>query len=77
MHAVEPLVSDPSPFEVEIAIAELKEYKCKSLVNGLIPAELFQAVGESFTSEIHKLLNSIWSKEELPHHWKESINVQI
>jgi hypothetical protein len=24
-------------------------------------------------SQIHKLINSIWNKEELPAHWKESI----
>jgi hypothetical protein len=28
-------------------------------------------------SEIHKLINSIWNKEELPEHWKESIIVPI
>jgi hypothetical protein len=28
-------------------------------------------------SVIHKLINSIWNKEELPHQWKESIIVQI
>jgi hypothetical protein len=27
IHTVEPLLRDPSPFEVEIAIAELKKYK--------------------------------------------------
>jgi len=27
--------------------------------------------------EIHKLINSIWNKEELPHQWKESIIVPI
>ena len=28
-------------------------------------------------SEINKLINSIWNKEELPEEWKESINVPI
>jgi hypothetical protein len=28
-------------------------------------------------SEIHKLINCIWSKEELPEQWKESIIVPI
>jgi hypothetical protein len=28
-------------------------------------------------SEIHKLIKSIWNKEELPHQWKESIIVPI
>jgi hypothetical protein len=33
--------------------------------------------GETLRSEIHKLINSIWNKEELPDHWKESIIVPI
>jgi hypothetical protein len=28
-------------------------------------------------SAIHKLINSIWSKEELPDQWKESVIVPI
>jgi hypothetical protein len=40
-----------------------------------ILSELIQAGGEILRSEIHKLINSIWNKEELPDHWKESIIV--
>jgi hypothetical protein len=42
-----------------------------------IPAELIQAGGEILRSEIHKLIISIWSKEELPDRWKESIILPI
>jgi hypothetical protein len=28
-------------------------------------------------SAIHKLINSVWNKEELPDQWKESIIVPI
>jgi hypothetical protein len=28
-------------------------------------------------SKIHKLLNSVWNKKELPDHWKESITVPV
>jgi len=28
-------------------------------------------------SEIHNLINSIWSKEELPEDWKESVIAPI
>jgi hypothetical protein len=28
-------------------------------------------------SEIHRLFNSIWNKEELPQQWKESIIIPI
>jgi hypothetical protein len=31
-----------------------------------IPAELIKAGGRTFHFEIHKLINSIWNKEELP-----------
>jgi hypothetical protein len=51
------LVLDPSPFEVEIAIAKLKRYKSPG--SDQIPAELIQAGGETLQSEIHKLINSI------------------
>jgi hypothetical protein len=40
-----------------------------------IPAELIQARGEILLFVIHKLINSVWNKEELPDQWKESIIV--
>jgi hypothetical protein len=60
---------------VEIAIAKLK--KCKSPGSDQIPAELIQAGGEILLYTIHKLINSVWNKEELPDQWKESIIVPI
>jgi hypothetical protein len=42
-----------------------------------IPAELTQAGGETLRSGIHKLIHSIWNKEELPDQWKESIIVPV
>jgi hypothetical protein len=42
-----------------------------------IPAELIQAGGELLWSEIHKFVNSIWNKEELPDQWRESIIAPI
>jgi hypothetical protein len=59
----------------EIAIATLENYK--SPCSDQIPAELIQARGEELQSQIHKLINSIWSKGELPDQWKESIIVPI
>jgi hypothetical protein len=50
---------------------------CQSPGSDEIPAELIQARGETLLSEIHKLINSAWSKEELPDQWKESIIVPI
>jgi hypothetical protein len=38
-----------------------------------ILAELIEAGGETLQSEIHKLINSIWHKEELPDQWKKPV----
>jgi hypothetical protein len=62
IHTAEQLILDTSPFEVEIAIANLK--KCKLPGSGQILTEIIQAVGGTLWSG--KLINSIWSKEELP-----------
>jgi hypothetical protein len=47
--------------------------KYKSPSSDQILAELIQAGGKILLSEIHKLINSVWNKEELPDQWKESI----
>jgi hypothetical protein len=75
VHTAEPLVSGPSRLEVEIAFTNLKKYKSPG--SDQIPAEFIQAEGEILLSEIHKLINSVWNKEELPDKWKESINVAV
>jgi hypothetical protein len=71
IHRAEPLVPAPSPFEFESASATLKKYKSPG--SDQIPAELSQVGGEILRSENHKLINSIWNKEELPGQGKESI----
>jgi hypothetical protein len=53
----------------------LKKYKSPG--SDQIPAELIQAGGEILVSVIHKLINYVWNKEELPDQWKESIIVPI
>jgi hypothetical protein len=75
IHTAEPLVPNPSLFEVEIGVAELKRYK--SLGIDQIPVELIKAEDETLHYEIHKFINSIWSNEEFPQQWKESIIVPI
>ena len=42
-----------------------------------IRAELFKAGGKTIHCEIHKLMISIWNKEDLPEDWKELIIVPI
>jgi hypothetical protein len=72
----EPLIPGPSRLEVKIAIAKLKKYY-KSQGSDQIPALLNKAGGQILLSVIHKLINSIWNKEELPDQRKESIIVPI
>jgi hypothetical protein len=75
MHVAEPLVPEPSLIKVEIATGKLKRYKSPG--TDQILAKLIKAGGEILCSEIHKLIPSIWNKEELPQQWKESIIVPI
>jgi hypothetical protein len=42
-----------------------------------IPAKLIRAGGRSIYDEIHKLIISIWNKEELHEEWKGSNIVPI
>jgi hypothetical protein len=70
IHTAELLVPDPRPFEVEIAIENLEMYKSPGS-NGIL------AEGDILRSKIHKLIKSIWNKEELPDQWKESIIVPV
>jgi hypothetical protein len=59
IHTAEPLVPGPSHLEVEISIATLKNYKSPG--SDQIPAERYQAGGETLVSVIHKLITSIWN----------------
>jgi hypothetical protein len=58
-----------------MAIEELKRHKLPGIDQ--IPVDLIKAGGKTIRYEIHKLIISIWNKEELPKEWKESIIVPI
>ena len=75
IHTAEPLVPEPSTFELELAIKKLKCHKSPGIDQ--IPAELIKTGGRTFRCAIHKLIISIWNKEELPEEWKELIIVLI
>jgi hypothetical protein len=75
IHTTELLVPGPSNLEVEISIAKLKKYKSPG--SDKIPAKLYQTGGETLVSVIHKLITSIWNKEEMPDQCKESIIVPV
>jgi hypothetical protein len=53
----------------------LKKYKSPG--SDQILAELTQAGGETLLSAIHKLVDSVWNKEELPDYWKDCIIAPI
>jgi hypothetical protein len=62
---------------VFIFIPHLINKRIYGLCTDQILAELIQVGDKTLYSEIHKLTNSIWNKEELPHQWKESIVLPI
>jgi hypothetical protein len=62
IHTAEPVVPDPIAFEVEMAIEKLKRHKSPGIDQ--IPAELIKAKCRRTSSEFHKLVYSIWKKEE-------------
>jgi hypothetical protein len=70
IHTAEPLESEPSAFDVKIAVEKLKIYKLASIDQ--ISVELIKAEGRTIRFEIFQLINSISNKEELFEQWKES-----
>jgi hypothetical protein len=66
IHAAEPLVPDPSPFQIGIGISNLKSHKWPG--SDEIPAELIHS-----RSVNHKPNTSTSSRKELPQQWKYSI----
>jgi hypothetical protein len=75
IHTAEPLVHEPSASEVELAIEKLKSHKSPGLDQ--IPVELTKTQGRKIRCEFHKLIISIWNKEEVADEWKKSIIVPI
>jgi hypothetical protein len=67
IYSAEPLLLGNSSLAVETATGSLKKYKSRS--SDQIPTELIQAGGETLLPGRQKLINSTWSKKELPDHW--------
>ena len=64
VHTAEPLMPETSLFAVEMATEKLTGNKSPDVDH--IRAELIKAGDRTIRSEIHKHINSIWNKEELP-----------
>jgi hypothetical protein len=75
IHTAEPLVPEPSAFEIELAIEKLKRHKPPG--SDRIPAEMIKVGVRTIRSEVHNLIISIWNKKKLPEQCKESIIVPI
>ena len=69
IHTAEPLLPELNAFKFEMAIENLKSHKSPGIEQ--IPAELIKAEGRTIRCAIHKLIISIWSKEEMSEKWKE------
>jgi len=75
VQTAEPLVPEPSAYELQLAIEKLKGQKLPGI--NQIPSELFKVGGRIIRSDICKLINSVWNKEKLPEEKKQSITVPI
>jgi hypothetical protein len=75
IHRAKPLVPELRAFELELAIEKLKSHRSPGIDQ--IPAELIKTGGRIIRCAIHKLIISVWNKEELPEEWNESIIVPI
>ena len=71
----EPLVPEPSAFEVEMSMEKIKRPKSPGIDQ--IPAKLFESGSRTIHSEIHKLVNSVSNKEELPEECNKLFVVRI
>ena len=58
---------EPSAFEFELDIENLKSHKSPGIDQ--IATEFIEAGGRTICYEIHKLIISIWNKEELPEEY--------
>ena len=64
IHTAELLAPELSASDVELAIEMLKNHKSPG--TGQIPTDMIKAGGKTIRYEIHKLIISMWNKEELP-----------
>jgi hypothetical protein len=75
LHRPEPLVPDSNPYQSDIATAKLKKYKLIS--SKQISSELIETLSKTLLSMFHKLITSLWNKQELSDQCKGSIIVPI
>ena len=59
IHTAEPLLPEPSRFEVEMGIETLQGHKSPGIDQ--ISVELIKAGGRTICYVVHKLINSLWN----------------
>jgi hypothetical protein len=75
INIAETLIPDRSLLDVDISIVKLERHK--SSVIDYISENLIQAEFKTLRYEIHKLVSSVWYKEELPDNFNEYIAINI
>jgi len=73
IQTTEPLVPEPSAFEVEMAVEKLKRHHSPGMDQ--IPAELIKARGREIHSEIHTQINSIGIRNCLSRGMNQSLPI--
>ena len=73
MYTAEPLMPEPSAFQLETAAEKLKGNKSPGIDQ--IPAEGIKVRGRTIRCANQKLINSIRNNEQLSEEWKESTSV--
>jgi hypothetical protein len=75
IQSAEPLEQERLHVGDKIPIWKFGRYKSPGTNHS--PAELIKAGGEILRSVIHKLIYSVWKKQELQQQWKDSISVPV
>jgi hypothetical protein len=75
VHRVEPLILDPSPFEVEIATAKFRKYNPQVVIKFL--QNCFKWEVKHYGVRSINSLTLFQNKDELLNQWKKSIIVPI
>ena len=61
--------------EIRDALKNLKRDKAAGVDN--IPAEALREGGEEMVNQLHRLINSVWNREEIPLDWKKGLLVKL
>ena len=75
IHTAEPLVSELSAFEVDLAIEKLKSHKSPGIDQ--ILAELVKEGGRTIRYQIHKLIVSIWKRDRWRALVRTVMNIRV